>query len=546
MTPRFIVGRKGQSVSSAWIATALALLLAVIVLAIGSCCWIGEATRNSISQWIYGGGHGSDSKPLEKVSKSTRSSEKTTSTTTFEDLFLQVPSADSCRRSLKYITHQSHVAGTPGDFLMARFVQQKWQASLMVGEGSTSSADDNESDPRVNLRARPSVSQFDLQVLLNYPIAPPRVNLWRRLSKSQPLFSGDPSDRDIEDEDELVYEASLTEDVLDEDTTSDRTQWRNHTFHGYSPSGHIFRAPLIYVNYGRLQDFVKVQHALSNQTGGSGQPFSFRNTIVIARYGKCFRGLKVRNAQRFGAVGVILYSDPADDGYGQGPTYDHDDGTDLGPWRPSSGIQRGSVQFNSQCAGDPARSDPRYQSILNTTVEDICFGKNGNGTRKDLIPSIPSVPMSYRDAKVLLQHITSGPLASSVAEDFVGGIRNLTYRIGPSAPVPDSRGTEGTDAAEDDRSDAEGNIYIELEVQNEDAIRTVPNVVGMIPGQLPPEQDMPVLLGNHRDAWYVDHSLYSKLRCLFYLSNTLDLLFAITGFMERPTRTAGPHRCWKW
>ena len=71
------------------------------------------------------------------------------------------------------------------------------------------------------------------------------------------------------------------------------------------------------------------------------------------RYAECFRGLKVMNAQALGAVGVIIYSDPADDGYDQGEVYPD------GPWRPGSAVQRGSVQFNSLCAGDPMRADTR-------------------------------------------------------------------------------------------------------------------------------------------------------------------------------------------
>lgn len=72
--------------------------------------------------------------------------------------------------------------------------------------------------------------------------------------------------------------------------------------------------------------------------------------IVIVRYGKCFRGLKVKNAQDRGAVGVLIYSDPAEDGFGKGKVYPE------GPWRPEFGVQRGSSAFMSLCTGDPARA----------------------------------------------------------------------------------------------------------------------------------------------------------------------------------------------
>jgi N-acetylated-alpha-linked acidic dipeptidase len=257
----------------------------------------------------------------------------------------------------------------------------------------------------------------------------------------------------------LIYRATLSEDLLDADVdeTTD-TPWRNHTFHGYGASGTVTGAHLIYANYGRPQDFDVLEAA----------GISVAGRVVLVRYGQCFRGLKVRNAEQRGAVGVLIYSDPADDGYGKGVTYPN------GPWRPESGIQRGSVQYNSRCAGDPLRADPRYETILNTTVEELC----GVVSPRDMIPSIPSLPLSYRDALPLMQNL-GGPVAADTpgAEDFVGGLANLTYRLGPSRGV------------------------LNMRVDNEEVVTTVPNVVGVIPGSLPPDRDMPVLLGNHRDAW---------------------------------------------
>lgn len=85
------------------------------------------------------------------------------------------------------------------------------------------------------------------------------------------------------------------------------------------------------------------------------------------------------NAQDRGAVGAIIYSDPQEDGSGRGPTYP------AGGWRPSSSVQRGSVQFASRCAGDPTRAaNPR-------TVEDIC-----GFSKEELIPAIPVMPISVR------------------------------------------------------------------------------------------------------------------------------------------------------
>lgn len=169
----------------------------------------------------------------------------------------------------------------------------------------------------------PEVETFELETLLNYP-----------------SFEEAPSLNVVGKKDEVLFTAKLSEDIAD--TTSD-TPFRNHTYFGYAPSGNV-SGEAIFVNYGRPEDFDAL---LANGIAVKGK-------VVIARYGKCFRGLKVMNAETRGAVGVLIYSDPEDDGYAFGETYPD------GPWRSESSVQRGSVQFNSICAGDPMRADPRY------------------------------------------------------------------------------------------------------------------------------------------------------------------------------------------
>lgn len=325
-----------------------------------------------------------------------------------EEAFLNVPSPKSTKQNLRFITSRPHVAGTKGDAVMASFVREKFVEAGI-----------------------PKVDIFQLDAYLNYPRNPPIVELL------------DPHGS------KLLFKASLSEEVLDFDSTSD-TPWRNHTFHGYGPSGDV-HGPLVFANYGRPQDFEALENYGVNVTG----------CIVLIRYGKCFRGLKVQNAQKRGALGVFIYSDPEEDGFVQGPVYPD------GPWRSKSSVQRGSVQFISQCAGDPMRADARY----NASVSEIC----GVSNYTDLIPRIPSLPLSYADALPLLKSLR-GKRAMDVFENFRGGL-NITYHLGPSSNI------------------------VHLVVNNIGEVRGIPNVIGVIPGSLPSHEDMPVLLGNHRDAW---------------------------------------------
>lgn len=137
----------------------------------------------------------------------------------------------------------------------------------------------------------------------------------------------------------VAFEASLVEDIVDEDATSGLKD-SVPTFHGYSASGNV-TGPLVYVNYGTFQDFEDLRKA----------NISLEGKVAIARYGGIFRGLKVKRAQELGMVGVIIYTDPGDDGEnteekGVKPYPD-------GPARQASSVQRGSVQFLSFAPGDP-------------------------------------------------------------------------------------------------------------------------------------------------------------------------------------------------
>ena len=206
----------------------------------------------------------------------------------WEEALLKTPQPDSARRHLRFLTEEPHVAGTPAGHTTAIYIRDRMRAYGL----------DADLD--------------EYRVLLNYPV---HVSIELLEPFAQAL--------------------SLREDVIEGDKDSADSSYFDG-FHGYSADG-VVTEQVIYVNYGRPQDYKKLEE-LGVQVAGK---------IVIARYGKLFRGLKVRLAQNRGASGVILYSDPAEDGYMKGDIYPD------GPWRHPSAIQRGSVQFLSIAPGDP-------------------------------------------------------------------------------------------------------------------------------------------------------------------------------------------------
>src|SRR5262249_21846232 len=204
---------------------------------------------------------------------------------------------------------------------------------------------------------------------------------------------------------------------------------------------------------------------------------------VLVRYGELFRGLKVYNAQKRGASGILIFSDPADDGYAKGDTYPH------GRFRPESAIQRGSVQFLSHGPGDP--STPFGPSIQGAKripssptdgfpreLGDDAFNRDqtrewekATGLKRDeYFATIPSLPISYGTAQEILK-LLAGPNAPS---GWQGGLP-LPYHVGP------------------------GPAEVLMNVTMDYQLRKIWNVIATIPGA--EEPDRWVLLGNHRDAW---------------------------------------------
>ncbi len=338
---------------------------------------------------------------------------------------LAVPTPENARKWLRILTAEPHVAGTPADRKTAEFVRDKlrewgWKADLA-----------------------------EMKVLLNYPQGKPALQIRRPHLIDLPLD-----------------EAPL---AIDKDSASSSAFG---AFNGYGTTGKA-SGQVVYGNYGRPDDFTALDK----------MGIEVKGKIVLVRYGELFRGLKVYNAQKRGAAGILIFSDPADDGYAKGDTYPD------GRFRPESAIQRGSVQFLSHGPGDP--STPFGPSVegAKRLPFDALYGfpifpvrKVGEGQsvenwekttglkRDEYFATIPSLPISYATAREILKLI-AGP---NVPTGWQGGLP-MPYHVGP------------------------GPAELSMSVWMEYQLRPIWNVIATLPGA--DEPDRWVMLGNHRDAW---------------------------------------------
>jgi N-acetylated-alpha-linked acidic dipeptidase len=239
------------------------------------------------------------------------------------------------------------------------------------------------------------------------------------------------------------FTAKLQEPPVKEDPTSDQTAEQLPSYNAYSIDGDV-TAPLVYVNYGTPEDYEVLER----------RGISVKGAIVIARYGRSWRGIKPLVGAEHGAVGCIIYSDPRDDGYSGGPTFP------KGPWRPQEGVQRGSVQDSAVFMGDPLT--PGYGATADAKRVPL---KDAQSLTK-----IPVLPISYADAEPLLAAI-AGPVAP---RDWRGGL-DITYRIGP------------------------GPAKVHLKVFSNWDMHPLYDVIAKIPGSTYPDEW--IIRGNHHDAW---------------------------------------------
>jgi N-acetylated-alpha-linked acidic dipeptidase len=239
------------------------------------------------------------------------------------------------------------------------------------------------------------------------------------------------------------FKATLAEPALKEDRTSGQTSEQLPTYNCWSPDGDV-TSELVFVNYGIPEDYERLER----------MGIDVKGKIVIAKYGRSWRGIKPKVAQEHGAIGCLIYSDPKDDGYYAGDVYP------KGAFKGEYGVQRGSIMDMPIYPGDPLT--PGIGATKDAKRLD----------RKDaaVLLKIPVLPISYHDAEPLLRAL-GGPVAP---EDWRGALP-FTYHVGP------------------------GKTTVHLKVAFNWDMKPVTDVIAKMPGSVWPDEW--VIRGNHHDAW---------------------------------------------
>jgi N-acetylated-alpha-linked acidic dipeptidase len=251
-----------------------------------------------------------------------------------------------------------------------------------------------------------------------------------------------PKSRVLEMTSPTSYRALLKEPAFKEDATSGQ-QDQLPTYNAWSADGDV-TGELVFVNYGLPEDYETLA-SLGIDVDGK---------IVIAKYGRSWRGIKPKIAQEHGAIGCIIYSDPRDDGYARGDVYP------KGAYKNEFGVQRGSIMDMVIYPGDPLT--PGVGATEKAERLDRLKAPN--------LLKIPVLPISYHDAQPLLAAL-EGTVAPG---DWAGGLP-ITYHIGP------------------------GKTRVHLKVAFDWKLVPAFNVIGMIKGAEAPDEW--VIRGNHHDAW---------------------------------------------
>ncbi len=314
-----------------------------------------------------------------------------------ETTFQAIPSADKAREWHRTFTAEPHPAASERNNQLAGFVAAEWRKQGWED---------------VTLR---------------------RYDVWHSRPRSVSLEMTEP----------VRFSASLREDAYEADPDT-KNPAVSGSYFGYSASGDV-TAEVVYAHSGNPEDY-----ELLRKKG-----ISVRGKIVLVRYSNpySYRGFKALTAEREGAAALLIYSDPAEDGYTQGKVFPD------GPWGPESHIQRGAITYDYIVPGDP--TTPGWASVPGA--------KHISPEEARSLPKIPALPLSWRDAKPLLENMNG----AEVPKDWQGALP-ITYRF-------------------------TGAVKARVKVDMDTSMQLYTVVEARIRGsELPDEW---VLLGNHRDAW---------------------------------------------
>jgi len=344
--------------------------------------------------------------------------------------------ASRCREHLQFLTDQPHVAGTTGNFRVSQYIHDRFLEYGLEAEFT------------------------EYEVLLAYPeevrvemVAPEAV----KLANPEPVSPLDPH-------------TDVGDDFLA------RVPWN-----AYAATADL-EAPVVYANYGRAADFDRLAEL----------GVDLKGKIVLVRYFQGYRGGKSYEAERRGVAGLLVYSDPMEDGYFQGDAWPD------GPWGPSGHFQRGANVYDFLVPGDPLTPGWASTRGARRLQED----------ESEILPKIPMAPLSAPDAAEILKRL-GGP---GVPKGWQGALP-FTYHIG------------------------DGGVRVHLVNKQRRVRRKIRNVIGRLRGSEFPDEY--VLLSNHHDAWVygaVDPS--SGTSSMLELARVLGTL-AQQGFRPRRTLVFG-------
>jgi len=315
-----------------------------------------------------------------------------------EQRFKAIPLADEEKRQHRLFTSEPHPAGSKRNNELAEYMAAEWRKQGLENV---------------------VIRQYD-------------------------VYSSEPKSTSLEMISPVPFKASLREAAYDEDPDTKNPRI-SAAWTGMSISGDV-TAPVVYAHSGNPEDY-----AVLRKKG-----IDVKGKIVLVRYSNpySYRGFKALTAQREGAAAILIYSDPAEDGFKKGKVFPE------GPWGPETHIQRGAITYDFIVPGDPLTpgwaSVPGARRIASQDAQSL--------------PKIMALPLSWADAKPLLENM-GGPVAPA---DWQGGLA-IQYHLGGE----------------------QARVHLKIEMDN--SIKPYFVVEGRIQGADVPDQW--IVLGNHRDAW---------------------------------------------